>query len=301
MGWLVGTRNGLFGPGGDHWLDGREITALAPAADGWWALVDGRDVVRLNAGAVEMIASIDEELGRSLLPVGDEVLIGTAKARMALARPGSAEMLTTFDRAPGRERWYTPWGGPPDTRSLSAAPDGAVYANVHVGGILRASDPLGAWEPTIDIDADVHQVLADPSKARHVVAATALGLAESLDGGDTWRFITDGLHAAYARAVALDGEELFMSASVGPRGGRAAVHRLPPGEVGFLRSTVGLPEWFGQNIDSHCLAAAGGTIVFGAEGRLFVSEDKGASWRDAGTTYPEITCVSVAASEGPGP
>ena len=156
MGWLVGTRNGLFGPGGDHWLDGREITALAPAADGWWALVDGRDVVRLNAGAVEMIASIDEELGRSLLPVGDEVLIGTAKARMALARPGSAEMLTTFDRAPGRERWYTPWGGPPDTRSLSAAPDGAVYANVHVGGILRASDPLGAWEPTIDIDADVH-------------------------------------------------------------------------------------------------------------------------------------------------
>ena len=92
-----------------------------------------------------------------------------------------------------------------------------------------------------------------------------------------------------------------MSASVGPRGGRAAVYRLPPGEVGFLRSTVGLPEWFDQNIDSHCLAAAGGTVVFGAEGRLFVSEDGGASWRDAGTTYPEITCVAVAASEGPGP
>ena len=300
MGWLVGTRNGLFGQGGDHWLDGREITALVPDADGWWALAEGRDVVRIQGGAVEAIASI-EEVGRCLLPVDGGVLVGTAKARMAFARPGSVEMLTSFDGAQGRDRWYTPWGGPPDTRSLSAAPDGAVFANVHVGGILRANDPHDTWEPTIDIDADVHQVLADPIKAGHVVAATALGLAESLDGGDSWRFITDGLHAAYARAVALDGEEMFMSASVGPRGGRAAVYRLPPGEVGFLRATVGLPEWFNQNIDSHCLAAAGGTVVFGAEGRLFVSEDGGASWRDASVTYPEITCVAVGASEGAGP
>ncbi len=301
MGWLVGTRNGLFGQGGGPWLDGREITALVPDADGWWALADGRDVVRFQGGAVEAIASIEEELGRCLLPADGGVLVGTANARIAVARSGSLEMLTSFDGAQGRDRWYTPWGGPPDTRSLSAAPDGAVFANVHVGGILRANDPHAAWEPTIDIDADVHQVLADPIKAGHVVAATALGLAESLDGGDTWRFITDGLHAAYARAVALDGEEMFMSASVGPRGGRAAVYRLPPGEVGFLRATVGLPEWFNQNIDSHCLAAAGGTVVFGAEGRLFVSEDGGASWRDAGVTYPEITCVAVAASEGAGP
>ena len=301
MGWLVGTRNGLFGQGGDHLLDGREITALVPDADGWWALADGRDMVRFHGGAVEAIASIDEEVGRCLLPVAGGVLVGTANARMTFARPGSVEMLTSFDRAQGRDRWYTPWGGPPDTRSLSAAPDGAVFANVHVGGILRASDPLGAWEPTIDIDADVHQVLADPSGARHVVAATALGLAESLDGGDTWRFITDGLHAPYARAVALDGEELFMSASVGPRGGPAAVYRRSPGEMAFVRSTGGLPEWFGQNIDTHCLAAGGGMVVFGTEGRMFVSEDEGASWRDAGTRYPEITCVAVAASEGAGP
>ncbi len=302
MGWLVGTRNGLFGQGGDHWLDGREITALTPEGGGWWVLADSRDVIRFQGGSVETIASIDEGPGRCLLPVHDGALIGTANARIALARSGSVEMLTSFDGAEGRDRWYTPWGGPPDTRSMSAAPDGNVFANVHVGGILRARDSQGTWEPTIDIDADVHQVLADPAKPGHVVAATALGLAESLDDGDSWRFITDGLHAAYARAVALDGEELFMSASVGPRGGRAAVYRLPPGEVGFLRSTVGLPEWFAQNIDSHCLAAAGGTVVFGAEGgRLFISEDGGTTWRDAGTTYPEITCVAVAASEGPGP
>jgi hypothetical protein len=293
VGWVVGTRNGLFGQGGDHWLDGREITALAPDADGWWALADGRDVVRFHGGALETVASIEEELGRCVLPVDGGALVGTANARMALARPGSVEMLTSFDGAEGRDRWYTPWGGPPDTRSMSAAPDGSVFANVHVGGILRARDPQGTWEPTIDIDADVHQVVADPAKPGHVVAATALGLAESLDGGNSWRFITDGLHAAYARALALDGEDLFMSASVGPRGGRAAVFRLPPGEVGFLRSTAGLPEWFSQSIDSHCLAAGGGTVVFAAEGRMFVSEDGALSWHEAATTYPQITCVAI--------
>lgn len=294
MGWLVGTRNGLFGQGGTAWLEGREITALAPSADGWCALADGRDVVRLRDGTVETVASIDEELGRCLLPVGDGVLIGSANARLALVGPGSVEMLASFDGASGREGWYTPWGGPPDTRSLSAGPDAELFANVHVGGILRARDPQGDWEPTIDVDSDVHQVLADPAKAGHVVAATALGLAESSDAGETWRFTTDGLHAPYARGVALSGEELFMSASTGPRGGRAAVYRRLPGGKGFAKCTEGLPEWFGQNIDSHRLAASGSLVVFGAEGRLFASEDGGGSWSDSGTSYPEIACVAIA-------
>jgi hypothetical protein len=298
VGWLVGTRNGLFGQGGDSWLDGREVTALVPDADGWLALADGRDVVRLRDGGVDTIASIEEELGRCLLPVADGVLVGTANARLALARAGSVEMVASFDDAKGREEWYTPWGGAPDTRSLSAGPDGALFANVHVGGILRADGPNATWEPTIDIDADVHQVLADPGEAGHVVAATALGLAESVDAGGTWHFTTEGLDAAYARAVALDGEALFMSASTGPRGGRAAVYRRAAGENTFGKCSGGLPEWFAQNIDSHQLAAFGGLVVFGAQGRLFVSDDGGGSWSDSGTAYPEITCIAIAPGTG---
>ena len=294
MGWLVGTRSGLFGQGGGSWLEGREVTALAADAEGSWALVDGRDVIRVRDGAVETVASVEEEVGRCVLPSADGVLVGTANARLALARPEVVEMVASFDDARGREGWYTPWGGPPDTRSLSAGPDGALFANVHVGGILRADTPEGSWEPTIDVDADVHQVLADPVEASHVVAATALGLAESLDRGGTWRFTTDGLHAAYARAVALDGTVLFMSASTGPRGGRAALYRRTPGEDRFGKCADGLPEWFARNIDSHHLAASEGLVVFGGDGVLFVSEDGGVSWRDSGAAYPEITCVGIA-------
>jgi hypothetical protein len=298
MAWLVGTRNGLFGQDGGSWLDGREITALAVDSASWWALVDGRDVVRLRDGTVETVASVEEEVGRCVLPLADAVLVGTANARLALARSGAVEMLASFDDAKGREGWYTPWGGPPDTRSLSAGPGGALFANVHVGGILRADGPEGSWEPTIDVDADVHQVLADPGEADHVVAATALGLAESVDAGRTWRFTTDGLHAPYARAVALAGEVLFMSASTGPRGGRAALYRRAAGEDRFDKCADALPEWFAHNIDSHRLAASAGLVVFGADGALFVSEDGGASWRDSGTAYPEITCVAIASGTG---
>lgn len=299
MGWLVGTRNnGLFGQGGGSWLDGQEITALAVDVQGWWALVDGRDVVRVRDGAVETVASVGEEVGRCLLPSADGVLVGTANARLALARSGAVEMVASFDEAKGRESWYTPWGGPPDTRSLSAGADGALFANVHVGGVLRAERPDGRWEPTIDVDADVHQVLADPDESGHVVAATALGLAESRDAGGTWRFTTDGLHASYARAVALEGGVLFMSASTGPRGGRAAVYRRTPDEDRFQRCTDGLPAWFDRNIDSHHLAASAGLVVFGGDGRLFLSEDGGASWHEGDTAYPEITCVAIAPRTG---
>jgi hypothetical protein len=292
--WLVGTKNGVFGQDGGSWLDGRKITALAPDPDGWWALADGSELVRSRDRALETVAVVEEERGRCVLPVADGVLVGTANARLALARAGSVEMVASFDDTEGREHWYTPWGGPPDTRSLSSGPDGTLFANVHVGGILRADTPGGHWQPTIDIDADVHQVLADPNHAGRVVAATALGLAESLDAGGTWGFTTDGLHASYARAVALNGDALFMSASTGPRGGRAALYRRAPGEDSFGKCSGGLPEWFAHNIDSHHLAASDGLVVFGADGSLFVSEDGGGSWRDDGTAYPEITCVAIA-------
>jgi hypothetical protein len=294
VGWLVGTRDGLVGQGGETGLDGRVVTALALHEDGRWVLADGRDVIRVRDDAAEPVASVKDEVARCLLPIDGGVLAGTANARLGLVRPGAAEMLASFDAAEGRDGWYTPWGGPPDTRSLSAGPDGTLFANVHVGGILRAADPRGAWEPTIDVDVDVHQVVADPITAGHVVAATALGLAESVDGGGSWRFSTDGLHAPYARAVALDGDVLFLSASTGPRGGRAAVYRRRPGRDAFERCEGGLPGWFPGNVDSHCLAAAGGTVVFGTDdGRVFTSEDGGDSWQASAEGLGHVTCVAL--------
>ena len=276
---------------------GHAVTAVAPDRRAWLALLDGGEVVRVHGDEVDPLGTVTDETPRCLLPFDGAVLVGTASARLARIADGAVEMLRSFDDAEGRDGWYTPWGGPPDTRSLGASGDGHVFANVHVGGILRAEDPGSTWTPTIDIDSDVHQVLTDPLDPNHVVAATALGLAESRDAGDTWEFSTDGLHASYARAVALDGDRLFLSTSTGPRGGRAAVYRREPRATAFEKVEGGLPEWFGGNIDSHRLVAGGGTVLVGTEdGRVFLSEDGGGSWGEESAGLAGVSAAAVAAS-----
>lgn len=134
-----------------------------------------------------------------------------------------------FDRAPTKDQWYTPWGGPPEVRSWSVARDtGALYVNVHVGGILRSTDGGQSWDPTLDLDHDVHEVVAIGGGV--VLAACGDGgLAVSGDGGSTWRFVVEGLRATYCRAVAVsdDGSTVLLSASRGPGGQESAVYRRP--------------------------------------------------------------------------
>ena len=60
-------------------------------------------------------------------------------------------------------------------RSLALDASGALFINVHVGGILRYD--ASGLTPTIDQDSDVHQVTADPSRAGSVLA----GLMKRVD------------------------------------------------------------------------------------------------------------------------
>ena len=117
----------------------------------------------------------------------------------------------------------------------------------------------------------------------------------SVDGGSRWRIEREGLHATYARAVAVAGDRILLSVSNGPRGGRGAVYRtsLEAGST-FERCTGGLPEWFDGNIDSGWLDARGSEVAFGTgDGEVFVSDDSGERWKRAATDLPSIRAVRV--------
>lgn len=277
-------------------VPGRRIVDLAAgAAAGWLALVDGDALW----GADGRRVPLPGPAATCLLADNGTCLIGTREAHLVRVTGDQAEPVTTFERAEGRDTWYTPWGGPPDTRSLSQSADGIIYVNVHVGGILRSDDGGLSWTPTIDVDADVHQVLATGAP---LLAATAYGLAESHDGGRRWDFRTEGLHAVYARAVAVAGGTVLLSASTGPGGDRSAVYRRPlqagPGTP-FERCREGLPEWFSGNVDTGCLVAHGDTVVLGTgQGGIFRSDDAGASWASVVGGLPRITCLGLAAESG---
>jgi photosystem II stability/assembly factor-like uncharacterized protein len=181
-----------------------------------------------------------------------------------------------FDSAPTRDDWYTPWGGPPSVRTWSVAPDtGALFVNVHVGGILRSLDGGASWSATLGLDHDVHEVVA---LAGGVVLAACGdgGLAVSRDGGDSWSLVVDGLRARYARAVCVtDDGWVLLSASRGPGGQDSAVYRRPldaRGASGFEVVADGLDG----NVDSGRLTPS----RFETErGTVYLSDDGGASWR----------------------
>jgi hypothetical protein len=283
---LVGTRDGMFDLDGKQTLAGRRIDVIA----GRWVLTDGSQIHRDD----ELVASFDDARLNWVLPLGETVLLGAAAAglyELTVATGGIARNQA-FDQTPGRERWYTPWGGPPDVRSMDRGTEGRIYVNVHVGGVIVSDG--GNWRDTMDIDADVHQVIAHPERDDVALVAAARGLAITKDGAASWQFFTEGLHATYCRAVAVSGDTVFVSASRSNRGERAAVYRTDLDGSGLKRLTVGLPEWFSTNVDTGCLAASGDTVVIGdADGTLYVSEDRGDSFTIAEKDLPGITRVAI--------
>jgi hypothetical protein len=300
---LIGTGEGLFGLAGgephpDPSFGKREVAALVVDDDAAWAVAGRNAIVRREPdGTWTDVARSDAFDLACLASTSDGVLAGTEEAHL-LRLAGDDGILTpveAFETVEGRETWFTPWGGPPAVRSIAQDLAGRLHANVHVGGIPRSVDAGASWEPTIDIDADVHQVVAHPTEPDVVLAAGAVGLAVSVDGGSSWRIEREGLHATYARAVAVAGDRVLLSVSNGPRGGRAAVYRvaLEPGST-FERCTEGLPEWFDGNIDSGRLDGRGSEVAFGTgDGEVFVSDDAGEHWTRAGTGLPSIRAVRL--------
>jgi len=293
---LVATSDGLHtfderGSPGPVDLAGRDLTTVASRRNELWAAVEGSELWEAAETPWTRVASLRGHRATSLVTT-DEVLVGSSEARLFRLVGGDLEPIASFDRVEGRSTWYTPWGGPPDTRSFSEW-DEAVYVNVHVGGILRTLDGGETWSATIDIDADVHQVTTAEGL---VLAASARGLALSTDRGVTWTYRREGLEANYSRAVTVCGDAVLLSASNGPRGGRSGVYRAALAGGGFERCRTGLPEWFDDNIDTYCLDAHPdhSLIAFGtSDGRLFASEDSGSVWEEVASGLPSPQRVLV--------
>ncbi|WP_228037920.1 hypothetical protein [Nodosilinea sp. LEGE 06152] len=296
--WLAGTANGLvlLNPEPQVELEGHNVTALAAGPNGCWAITDRSSIWQQAADQPwRKVAAVDDLELNCLLPLNDAVLVGTSGACLIRLENGNLERLNCFEAVEGHDEWYTPWGDPPDVRSLAVSPSGDLYVNVHVGGILRSGDRGQTWQPTIDFHADVHEVRTIADQPDWVLAATAEGLAISEDRGQSWRFDRAHLHAAYARAIAVCGETILMSASTGPRTSKAALYRRllhQPGK--FAKCEQGLPEWFASNINTGTLATKGDYAAFGtSEGEIFGSEDAGLTWQRLATGLAPVRCLTV--------
>ena len=288
---LVGTTSALWDLDRSYALvDGAAVTALGRAGGLPVALLDGERLCRVGEDDVEPFAALDRPDGQSLAATAaGTIVVGRSGARLAVVDPGGGgvEPVESFDQVPGRGGWHNPANPTPDLRTLAVA-GGAVLAGVHVGGVWRSED-LRLWQQVVETDADVHEVTTEGETA---ALAAAVGFGWSLDGGRSWRFSSEGLHARYCRAVALQGGAVYLSASGGPWGDRSVLYRAPRAGEPFVRCAGGLPEFFPANIDSGTLAAAPGRVVFGTEsGEVWASDDGGDSWTRLAAELGRVTAV----------
>ncbi len=246
-----------------------------------------------------MVHDLGDARATAILPTGDGAIVGTAGAHLLRLTPDAMEPLGGFDAIASRDTWYTPHGSSPDVRSMTVDSDGTVYVNVHVGGILRSEDGGQSWTPTIDVDADVHEVAFDPASGL-LLAAAGWGLGVSDDRGKTWRFDTNGLHGKYLRAVTVADDVVLVTASTGPFTNHAAVYRKPVDGAGpFERCDTGLPDRFAENIDTMNLAASGPRAAFATpDGKVYSTRDAAATWRLTMEGLPTPRCVAVDIASG---
>lgn len=292
-----------------HELAGQPVGALAPDGQGGaLAIVSGRALRRRTPdGAWITIATSEFQLS-CCAPVGDVIYVGTDDARvLRVGKTGDVEPLRGFETVAGRDTWYAGSAiidgqrvGPPlGIRSITATADRRVLlANVHVGGIPRSTDGGATWHPTIDIDTDVHEVCAHPTDPGIVIAAAAVGLCISHDGGAIWTVEQDGLHASYCSAVAFLGDDIVVAASTDHFAEQGAVYRRALTGRRYLEPVGGLPRWIDGIADTRCIATqASAAAVADRAGNLWLSTDSGQTWVRRAEGLPAPSSVLILSSD----
>ncbi|MAE63504.1 MAG: hypothetical protein CMJ18_04470 [Phycisphaeraceae bacterium] len=235
-----------------------------------------------------------------LMPL--RALIGTEGAHLYEfdEDSGTARRVVPFDELTCRRDWHTPWGGPPAIRSLAASSDGrTVYADIHVGSIMRSEDAGRTWEPVNpSLHEDVHQVATCPAAPATVYANTANAVYVSEDRGRSWAHRANGLHARYGRAIAVHPNDpacLLASVSNGPRGGDGRLYRSDNSGRHWTHVVDGFPASCERNIDTSQISYdLQGRAWAAVDDMLIVSDDRAQNWTTAWTVHEPITLITCA-------
>lgn len=231
-----------------------------------------------------------------------DVLIGTEPPQIhRLTSDGVSEANESFGSLGCRSKWRTPWGGPPAVRSLAASPDGWVYADIHVGSIMRSSDRGLTWEPvTPSLNDDVHQVNTCPAAPDRIYADTAHAVYISDDRGDSWRYAGDDMDGRYGRAICAHPampDLILATVSDGPHGDNVHGQLWATDDAGASWQHVcrGFPEFTEDNINTfHITFDAAGRAWACVGNALYATSDPFGKWDVAWQARTPIAILSSA-------
>ena len=271
-----------------------DTISLAVREDGTCSVITPDQVqeIALNIGEpIECLQIMEEDPLR--------FLVGTEGPHIFEATGQSAHPVAAFDQLEQRSSWYTPWGGPPAVRSFAATDDGWVYADIHVGSIMRSQDSGDSWEPVVpDLHDDVHQVATSSRSKDRLYANTAHAVYVSEDRGDSWNHRSEGLPVLYGRAIAVHPEDpdcLLASVSTGPHGdAKGYLYQTEDAGQSWSYVVEGFPSEVQGNIDTFQVSFTPNGVAWAAVGkRLYASKDRGLSWEEYWRAPEDILMIST--------
>jgi hypothetical protein len=200
--------------------------------------------------------------------------------------------LQTLLTLPSAKGWSFP--PRPETHHVQAIfPDLADLRRLHVaveaGALLRSDDEGRTWRDRIPSGPkDTHALAAHPLDPARLHSAAGDGYFESVDDGDSWRRIVDGLKHQYCWSVAVsfdDPKTVLLSASNNAYGAHykesanSVVYRRTGNDAWRLLPD-GLPDAKGVRIPVLATSRIEpGVFYCSTEGAVYRSEDRGAKWR----------------------
>ena len=293
----IATADGIVGPGGAvEVLHGRDVGSIAVGATGLWALVGKRELHHIDGSEARHVATIDKGSAVVVHAHREIVYVGGDRGMLWRLEGRRLEPVLSFQDAPSRNEWYTPWGGPPSIFSMAHDGDD-LYVSVHVGGIIASNDGGGTWRSTIDLHDDVHQVVVDPADGAMYAATGMRGLAESRDRGRSWRSHSAGLHGTYLLAVAVTSNGVLVGASSGPAARDGAVYLF---DGDHFHQVDGLPHRLNGAVGPRRIVADGDhAALVDPDGAIHVSGDGGRTWQQA--LGPLASPVPLLIPVGPSP
>jgi photosystem II stability/assembly factor-like uncharacterized protein len=252
---------------------------------GVWRSSDGGDQWK-DAGL-----PADDVFSIAVSPADGAVYAGCEPSMLFRSTDGgtSWEELSALREIPSAPNWSfppRPWTS--HVRWIAPSPHHAtrLLVGIELGGVMLSEDGGSTWKDhRPGAQPDCHALAWHPEAEGRAYEAAGGGAAWSSDAGETWRGADEGRDRHYTWALAVDPDEpdrWFVSASPGPmqaHGSRSAEAHLYrwEGEGPWERLTEGLPD----PLDSmpYALAFAGDSLVAGlADGRVFLSDNRGASW-----------------------
>jgi photosystem II stability/assembly factor-like uncharacterized protein len=222
---------------------------------------------------------------------------------------------------PSRKKWWFGGGRDhPGLCSIVVDPRDSqhIFIGVSVGGVYETTDGGQTWEgrnkgllacylpnPESEYGHDPHFMLASPSNPDVLWQQNHCGIFRSTDGAHTWQNISEpGGPAYFGFAIALD-EHDDQTAWVVPAVDaeyRLAVDRAlcvcrtDDGGKTWTAFRDGLPQNTCYDVTfRHALDIDGDTLAFGTTtGNVYLSDDRGESWRCIGNNLPPVYSVRFA-------